>query len=101
MLVSDSLFSLRSLWIPFSVKPWFARNCYDGCLVPFRKVRNSMKHGITSLNLPYSVGGYISGRAYASLGGTNRRKNAFLTAIALPRSVFPVLIQNRLTLPPA
>lgn len=30
------------------------------------------------------IGGYFSSRVYASLGGTDRRKNAFLTATALP-----------------
>jgi hypothetical protein len=30
------------------------------------------------------IGGYFSSRVYASLGGTNRRKNAFLTAVLLP-----------------
>lgn len=31
-----------------------------------------------------SVGGYVSARVYASLGGTERKKNAFLTATILP-----------------
>ena len=30
------------------------------------------------------IGGYFSSRAYASLGGQDRRKNAFLTATVLP-----------------
>ena len=34
--------------------------------------------------LLYSIGGYSSSRVYVSLGGTNRKKNAFLTATALP-----------------
>ncbi|KAF9528449.1 Nonaspanin [Crepidotus variabilis] len=38
-----------------------------------------------------SVGGYISGRAYASLGGNNRRKNAFITATALPSFIFAIV----------
>ncbi|KAF8658318.1 hypothetical protein AX16_002087 [Volvariella volvacea WC 439] len=35
-----------------------------------------------------SVGGYISSRVYASLGGSERRKNAFLTATIFPTVVF-------------
>ncbi|TFK75400.1 endosomal P24A protein [Pluteus cervinus] len=34
------------------------------------------------------VGGYVSSRVYTSLGGVNRRKNAFLTATLLPTLVF-------------
>lgn len=37
------------------------------------------------------VGGYFSSRAYASMGGTNKRKNAFLTAVILPTVVFAVM----------
>ncbi|GLB37446.1 putative endomembrane protein 70 [Lyophyllum shimeji] len=36
------------------------------------------------------IGGYISSRVYASLGGTNRRKNSFLTATVLPTIVFMI-----------
>ncbi|EJD03325.1 Nonaspanin [Fomitiporia mediterranea MF3/22] len=35
-----------------------------------------------------SIGGYVSSRVYASLGGTNRKKNTFLTATVLPTIVF-------------
>ncbi|KAJ3528668.1 hypothetical protein NM688_g7964 [Phlebia brevispora] len=38
-----------------------------------------------------SVGGYVSSRAYASMGGTNKRKNALLTALILPSIVFSVI----------
>ncbi|CAA7261611.1 unnamed protein product [Cyclocybe aegerita] len=38
-----------------------------------------------------SIGGYFSSRAYASLGGTNRRQNAFVTATALPTLIFIVV----------
>ncbi|KIM40104.1 hypothetical protein M413DRAFT_28631 [Hebeloma cylindrosporum] len=38
-----------------------------------------------------SIGGYSSSRVYASLGGTNRRKNAFLTATALPTFIFIIV----------
>jgi hypothetical protein len=37
-----------------------------------------------SLTQHCSVGGYVSSRVYASLGGTDKRKNSFLTATALP-----------------
>ncbi|PPQ98606.1 hypothetical protein CVT24_003939 [Panaeolus cyanescens] len=37
------------------------------------------------------IGGYFSSRVYASLGGTNRRKNAFMTATALPTFIFIVV----------
>ncbi|KAF8161119.1 hypothetical protein B0H34DRAFT_795956 [Crassisporium funariophilum] len=37
------------------------------------------------------VGGYVSSRAYGSLGGTDRRKNAFLTAILLPTCIFIIV----------
>jgi transmembrane 9 superfamily protein 2/4 len=32
----------------------------------------------------YRIGGYYSSRVYASLGGVDRRKNAFATATVLP-----------------
>jgi transmembrane 9 superfamily protein 2/4 len=35
-----------------------------------------------------SVGGYVSARLYASLGGTDKRRNSFVTATALPTWVF-------------
>ncbi|KAB5592575.1 Endosomal integral membrane protein (P24a) [Ceratobasidium theobromae] len=38
-----------------------------------------------------SVGGYVSARVYASLGGTERKKNAFLTATILPTFVFAIM----------
>ncbi|QRV79231.1 transmembrane 9 superfamily member 1 [Ceratobasidium sp. AG-Ba] len=38
-----------------------------------------------------SVGGYVSARVYASLGGTEQKKNAFLTATILPAFVFSVM----------
>ncbi|KAH8071902.1 Nonaspanin TM9SF [Cristinia sonorae] len=38
-----------------------------------------------------SIGGYISGRVYASLGGTKKRENTFLTATVLPSIVFAVV----------
>ncbi|KAF8199832.1 Nonaspanin TM9SF [Mycena galopus ATCC 62051] len=36
------------------------------------------------------IGGYLSSRVYASLGGTERRKNAFVTATVLPTIIFTV-----------
>ncbi|KAI0733184.1 endosomal P24A protein [Fomitopsis betulina] len=37
------------------------------------------------------IGGYISSRVYASLGGENRSKNSFLTATILPAVVFAIV----------
>ncbi|KAJ7251464.1 hypothetical protein B0H12DRAFT_1296172 [Mycena haematopus] len=37
------------------------------------------------------IGGYLSSRVYASLGGTERRKNAFVTATVLPTVIFTVV----------
>ncbi|KAF8633306.1 hypothetical protein AX17_004480 [Amanita inopinata Kibby_2008] len=37
------------------------------------------------------IGGYFSSRLYATLGGTDRRKNAFLTATILPTFIFMVV----------
>ncbi|KAH9949582.1 endosomal P24A protein [Amylocystis lapponica] len=37
------------------------------------------------------ISGYVSSRVYASLGGTNRRKNSFLTATILPCLVFAIV----------
>ncbi|KAH9059126.1 Nonaspanin TM9SF [Lactarius vividus] len=38
-----------------------------------------------------SVGGYVSSRIYASLGGTERTKNAFVTATAFPAIIFMIM----------
>ncbi|KAG8756714.1 hypothetical protein FRC12_010483 [Ceratobasidium sp. 428] len=38
-----------------------------------------------------SVGGYVSARVYASVGGTEQKKNAFLTATVLPAFVFSTM----------
>jgi transmembrane 9 superfamily protein 2/4 len=38
-----------------------------------------------------SIGGYISSRVYVSLGGTERGKNAFITATVLPTLIFAVV----------
>ncbi|KAH8980221.1 Nonaspanin TM9SF [Lactarius hatsudake] len=45
-----------------------------------------------------SVGGYVSSRVYASLGGTERRKNAFVTATALPAIIFVIVFLLNLLL---
>ncbi|EGN99728.1 hypothetical protein SERLA73DRAFT_106457 [Serpula lacrymans var. lacrymans S7.3] len=37
------------------------------------------------------IGGYYSNRIYASLGGTDRRKNAFLTATVMPTLIFVII----------
>ncbi|KAJ8076488.1 Transmembrane 9 super member 2 [Marasmius tenuissimus] len=38
-----------------------------------------------------SIGGYVSSRVYSSLGGTEKRKNSFLTATILPTSIFAIV----------
>ncbi|KAK7692784.1 hypothetical protein QCA50_004417 [Cerrena zonata] len=38
-----------------------------------------------------SVGGYVSSRVYTSVGGIDKRKNAFLTATILPTVVFAIV----------
>ena len=38
-----------------------------------------------------SIGGYVSSRVYTSLGGTDKRKNSFLTATILPTFIFVVV----------
>ncbi|KAI0630278.1 Nonaspanin [Trametes polyzona] len=37
------------------------------------------------------IGGYISSRVYASLGGPNKRRNSFLTATLMPTVVFAIV----------
>jgi len=37
------------------------------------------------------ISGYVSSRVYSSLGGTNKRKNSFLTATVLPTLVFAIV----------
>ncbi|TFK21965.1 endosomal P24A protein [Coprinopsis marcescibilis] len=37
------------------------------------------------------IGGYVSARVYASLGGQNRRKNAFITATVFPTLIFIIM----------
>ncbi|PCH43643.1 Nonaspanin [Wolfiporia cocos MD-104 SS10] len=37
------------------------------------------------------ISGYVSGRVYDSLGGTNKRKASFLTATVLPTCVFAIV----------
>jgi len=38
-----------------------------------------------------SIGGYFSSRLYSSLGGTHRKRNAFVTATALPTVIFAIV----------
>ncbi|KAJ7188196.1 hypothetical protein C8R46DRAFT_13709 [Mycena filopes] len=37
------------------------------------------------------IGGYLSSRVYASLGGTERKKNVFMTATILPTVIFSIV----------
>jgi len=44
------------------------------------------------------INGYFSSRAYSSMGGMDKRKNAFLTAVILPTVVFGVIFLLNLLL---
>ncbi|CDO74465.1 hypothetical protein BN946_scf184979.g20 [Trametes cinnabarina] len=37
------------------------------------------------------IGGYVSARLYASMGGTNKRRNSFFTATIMPTVVFAIV----------
>lgn len=77
--------SFRFARIPVAVKSWVTRYRHDHMLDIIWRVRVDFITRIyVLLNLSHSIGGYFSSRVYASLGGTNRRKNAFLTATVLP-----------------
>lgn len=79
--------SLRPLGIPFAFKSGIARDCHDDLLVLLwvvSRLQRSPRHTLTISLIVLSIGGYFSSRVYASMGGTNRRKNAFLTATLLP-----------------
>ncbi|KIY50336.1 hypothetical protein FISHEDRAFT_39632 [Fistulina hepatica ATCC 64428] len=43
------------------------------------------------MQVPLYVGGYVSSRTYATMGGTLRKRNAFLTATVMPTLVFGVV----------
>lgn len=80
-------------WLPFSLKPWIISNCYDSVLVILRKVGGGdfgSSIFLTTLETR-SASGYFSSRVYRSLGGSEAKKNAFITATVLPTTVFAIM----------
>lgn len=85
---SLSSLSICSPRFPFAFKSRFARYSHDDLLDVLRRVSvtvtlsaaQSAKCGLDASR----IGGYFSSRVYASLGGTDRRKNALFTATLLP-----------------
>jgi transmembrane 9 superfamily protein 2/4 len=81
-------FSLCFVGLPFALKSWLTCHGNDDLLDFLRQVRLGFTLSwSTELTLIYSVSGYVSSRVYSSLGGTERKKNAFLTATVLPTYV--------------
>ena len=77
--------SLCSIGVPFSLEPRLSRHSNDDLLDFLRQVCLQIWVSVfAKLTVVYSIGGYVSSRVYASLGGTERRKNAFVTATVLP-----------------
>lgn len=77
--------SLCSIGVPFSLEPRLSRHSNDDLLDFLRQVCLQIWVSVfAKLTAVYSIGGYVSSRVYASLGGTERRKNAFVTATVLP-----------------
>lgn len=84
------LHSVCVIGVPFSFKPWFFGHRDDGVLLVLRMVRSYIliSHNRSDIDvLHISIGGYVSSRVYSSLGGSDKRKNAFLTATGLPTCV--------------
>ena len=78
-------FSLCSTGVPFALEPRLSRHSNDDMLDFLRQVCLQVwVAGFAKLTVVYSISGYVSSRVYASLGGTERRKNAFVTATVLP-----------------
>jgi hypothetical protein len=78
-------FSLCSDGVPFALEPRLSRHGNDDLLDFLRQVCLQIwVCRFAKLTVAYSIGGYTSSRVYASLGGTERRKNAFVTATVLP-----------------
>lgn len=73
-------------WILVALQPGVFGHCYDDLLDTLWRVIMPLFYWLYLALIPFAlrVGGYFSSRVYASLGGTDRRKNAFLTATILP-----------------
>ena len=84
--------SLCPVGLPFSFKSGFSRYSYDDLLDFFWQVRPTGLSREPQYLQTCSIGGYISSRVYVSLGGTERGKNAFLTATALPTYVCRIVM---------
>jgi hypothetical protein len=85
ILTVISHFSICASRVFVTFEPWIACHRYDGLLVVVWRVWSlSATLQFYTQKLLSRIGGYFSSRVYASLGGTDRRKNAFLTATALP-----------------
>lgn len=77
--------SLCSDGIPFPLEPRLSCHSDDDLLDFLWQVCLQIwVCRFAKLTVVCSIGGYVSSRVYASLGGTERRKNAFVTATALP-----------------
>ena len=80
-----AVFSVCPVGILVSLKSWLPGNSYDGLLDYFWRVRILESSTLlVSSQVFIRIGGYFSSRIYVSLGGTNRKENAFLAATALP-----------------
>lgn len=82
------LIFLRSIcftWIPLTFEPGFVGYSDDDFLVSLWMVCDLNRSG--HVLIVHSIGGYASSRAYTTLGGANRKKNALVTATALPTLV--------------
>ena len=85
--------SLCSVGLPFPLESWFTCHSNDDLLDLLWQVRlRSYLSWSTKLTVIYSVSGYVSSRVYATLGGTERRKNAFFTATVLPTYVRHIVV---------
>ena len=85
ILIDKSGSSVCTSWVLVTLQPWIAGHCYDDLLDVLWRVSTLFLLEDSNAQTPtFRVGGYFSSRVYASLGGTDRRKNAFLTATALP-----------------
>ena len=78
--------SVRAIRISISIKPRLHRHCHDGLLDILWRVSTLVVCQNTGSLIFWDcrVSGYIASRVYGSLGGTEKRKLAFLTATILP-----------------
>jgi len=85
ILTVVSVFSVCASRVFVTFEPRITGDRYDDLLDVLRRVRSFLVPRDFNTQQSLSrIGGYFSSRVYTSLGGTDRRKNAFLTATALP-----------------